>query len=202
MKSSNSSIINMAIRSFARLPGVGERSAQRIVLNLILQRETLLPNLLTQLDLLQQEIKTCEHCHNVDECSPCQICQDPSRNKKLLCVVEDVASLWALEKSGAYKGGYFVLGGALQAHKSEEFEQVKLPTLLALIQTNQVTEVILANSLTVEGQATSLYLKEEITQLGHNTKISTLAQGVPVGGEIDYLDKLTLQTAINLRRSF
>lgn len=197
----NSKVIAKAIYTLGRLPGIGERSAQRIVLTLIQQKDFLLSNLIKTLELLAQEIKVCHICNNIDEQSPCAICSSNTRNKKLLCVVEDVGSLWALEGSKAFMGTYFVLGSTVKAANSEDFEQSKLPQLLQIIRENKTEEVVLANSLTVEGQATSLYLREEIAAVNPNIKVSTLAQGVPVGGEIDYLDELTLQTAINLRRN-
>lgn len=193
-------IIKRAITTLSRLPGIGERSAQRMVFCLMQKKEPLLLPLIKQLDLLSQEIKTCEFCNNIDVSNPCNICSNETRNNKQICVVEDIASLWALEKSKAFSGVYFVLEGALKAN-NETLTGNKIPQLLNLINKRQVNEIIIATSLTIEGQTTALYLKEEINKLNSTIVVSTLAQGVPVGGEIDYLDELTLETAIKLRKN-
>lgn len=197
----NKHIINKTINTLSRLPGIGERSAQRIVFYLMQKKESLLSPLINHLDILLQEIKTCDLCNNIDISNPCNICSNFNRTHNQICIVEDIASLWALEKSKAYNGVYFILEGTLKFNNSNELEQKKIPKLLNLVTTNNITEIILATSLTVEGQTTALYIKEEIKNLNNNILVSTLAQGVPVGGEIDYLDELTLETAIKLRKS-
>jgi len=197
----NKHIIKRAISTLSRLPGIGERSAQRMIFFLMQKKEPLLLPLIKQLDLLSQEIKTCEFCNNIDTTNPCSICSNESRNHKQICVVEDIAALWALEKSKAFSGVYFILEGALKANNGQDLTNNKIPRLLNIIINNQVSEIIIATSLTIEGQTTALYIKEEIKKLSDAIIVSTLAQGVPVGGEIDYLDELTLETAIKLRKS-
>lgn len=210
----NNDIINKAIKTFARLPGIGEKSAQRIMFYLIKKKEAVFFPLINQLDILYNNTLNCQRCNNIyskqseeaylTSClNPdwCDICNDPLRVQQQICVVEDVSALWALEKSKAHRGIYFILDGVLNATNGSKLEQERIPQLLTLITNNKATEVILATSLTVEGQTTSFYIKEEIARLNLDLKITTLAQGVPVGGEIDYLDELTLGTAIKLRKS-
>jgi recombination protein RecR len=188
------------IQLLARLPGLGPRSARRAVLHLMQKREALMLPLAAAMVRAAESVTLCTTCGNLDTRNPCGICQDVTRDAKLLCVVEDVADLWALERSGAFKGRYHVLGGTLSAIDGRGPEQLNLGGLAARATTaaGGVEEVILALSATVDGQTTAHYISERLA--GSGVKISRLAHGVPVGGELDYLDDGTLTAALKARR--
>ncbi len=186
------------IRLFARLPGFGKRSARRVVLHLIKKKESLLVPLAQSIQNVIEHIRTCPVCGNLDSCSPCHICQDQRRDKTVLCVVQDVADLWAIERSAAFKGKYHVLGGLLSAIEGIGPDELRLPVLENRIRQQEVSEIILALPATVDGQTTGHYIIERFKKLP--VKISSLAQGIPVGGELDYLDDGTIQTALKARR--
>ena len=188
------------IQLLARLPGLGPRSARRAVLHLMQKREALMLPLAAAMVRAAESVTLCTTCGNLDTRNPCGICQDVTRDAKLLCVVEDVADLWALERSGAFKGRYHVLGGTLSAIDGRGPEQLNLGGLTARATTaaGGVEEVILALSATVDGQTTAHYISERLA--GSGVKISRLAHGVPVGGELDYLDDGTLTAALKARR--
>ncbi|MPZ10825.1 MAG: recombination protein RecR [Kiloniellaceae bacterium] len=188
------------IQLLARLPGLGPRSARRAVLHLMQKREALMLPLAAAMVRAAESVTLCTTCGNLDTRNPCGICQDVTRDAKLLCVVEDVADLWALERSGAFKGRYHVLGGTLSAIDGRGPEQLNLGGLAARATTapSGVEEVILALSATVDGQTTAHYISERLA--GSGVKISRLAHGVPVGGELDYLDDGTLTAALKARR--
>ena len=190
--------IDRLIELLARLPGLGPRSARRAVLHLIKKREALLLPLATALAAAAETIRACSRCGNLDTQDPCVICRDERRDPSLLCVVEEVADLWAIERSGAFGGRYHVLGGTLSALDGRGPEQLRVDDLVAGARAPEVREVILALSATVDGQTTSHYLSERLADLG--VTVSRLAHGVPVGGELDYLDDGTLTAALKARR--
>ena len=188
--------IERLIQLLSKLPGLGPRSARRAALALLKKRDTLLEPLADALREAADAILTCEVCGNLDTQSPCAICSDPRRDPHLLCVVEDVADLWALERAGVFRGRYHVLGGALSALDGITPERLNVTQLLERVKQN-VDEVILAMNATVEGQTTAHYLMD----LLGNMKVTRLAHGVPVGGELDYLDEGTLSAAFKARRA-
>ena len=190
--------IERLITLLARLPGLGPRSARRAALQLIKRRESLLEPLAKAMDDAARTIRTCAICGNVDTVDPCQICDDEARDKALVCVVEDVADLWALERTGAFRGRYHVLGGTLSAIDGVGPDELRIPGLVERAASAVVTEVILATNLTVEGQTTAHYITEKLTPSG--VTVTRLAHGVPVGGELDYLDDGTLTAALRARR--
>src|SRR3954451_3977767 len=189
--------IERLIQLLSKLPGLGPRSARRAALVLLKQRETLLEPLGAAMREAAAAIRNCEICGNLDTASPCSLCRDPRRDPVVLCVVEDVADLWALERAGVFKGKYPVLGGALSALDGITPEKLNVAPLLARVR-DGVDEVILAMNATVEGQTTVHYLMDMLAPL--NVKVTRLAHGVPVGGELDYLDEGTLSAAFKARR--
>jgi recombination protein RecR len=197
--------LDRLIQLLARLPGLGPRSARRAVLHLMKKREALMLPLAEAMARAAETVTLCSTCGNLDTRDPCGICQDPSRDARLLCVVEDVADLWALERSGAFKGRYHVLGGTLSAIDGRGPEQLNMGSLVARATggPGAVEEVILALSATVDGQTTAHYISERLAgggAAGSGVKVSRLAHGVPVGGELDYLDDGTLTAALKARR--
>ncbi len=195
--------IERLIHLLARLPGLGPRSARRAVLQMIKRPETLMLPLAAALRQAAENILTCATCGNLDTANPCAICRAPGRNAALICVVEEVADLWAIERSGAFKGLYHVLGGTLSALDGRGPEQLNIGSLIDRVERARgseapVVEVILALGTTVDGQTTAHYIAERLGDTG--VAISRLAQGVPVGGELDYLDDGTLSAALKARR--
>jgi recombination protein RecR len=190
--------IDRLIELLARLPGLGPRSARRAVLHLIKKREALLLPLATALAAAAEKIQSCSLCGNLDTRDPCVICRDGRRDPAIICVVEEVADLWAIERSGAFGGRYHVLGGTLSALDGRGPEQLRVDDLAARTRAPEVGEVILALSATVDGQTTSHYLSERLADAG--VSVTRLAHGVPVGGELDYLDDGTLTAALKARR--
>ena len=188
--------IERLIQLLSKLPGLGPRSARRAALALLKKRDTLLEPLADSLREAADAILSCEVCGNLDTQSPCAICSDPRRDSHLLCVVEDVADLWALERAGVFRGRYHVLGGALSALDGITPERLNVTQLLERVKRN-VDEVILAMNATVEGQTTAHYLMDLLGDM----KVTRLAHGVPVGGELDYLDEGTLSAAFKARRA-
>ena len=188
--------IERLIQLLSKLPGLGPRSARRAALALLKKRDTLLEPLADALREAADAILTCEVCGNLDTQSPCAICSDTRRDPHILCVVEDVADLWALERAGVFRGRYHVLGGALSALDGVTPERLNVATLLERVKGN-VDEVILAMNATVEGQTTAHYLMDILGDI----KVTRLAHGVPVGGELDYLDEGTLSAAFKARRA-
>ena len=182
----------------ARLPGLGPRSARRAVLWLVKNREQALPQLLEALDAVSQTLVECQICGNVDTHDPCGICADPRRDPKSLCVVEDVADVWALDRSRLFQGRYHVLGGKLSALDGVGPEDLNIASLMERVSGGEVDEVVLAMNATLEGQTTAHYLAERLEPLG--LRITQLAHGLPVGGELDYLDEGTLAQALRARR--
>jgi recombination protein RecR len=189
--------IERLIQLLAKLPGLGPRSARRAALTLLKKRDQLLGPLASAMRDAADAIKTCETCGNLDTTSPCSVCRDPRRDAHVLCVVEDVADLWALERAGVFRGRYHVLGGALSALDGVTPERLNVATLIDRVK-NGIDEVILAMNATVEGQTTAHYLMDTLAATG--ARVTRLAHGVPVGGELDYLDEGTLNAAFKARR--
>jgi recombination protein RecR len=190
--------IERLIQLLSKLPGLGPRSARRAALVLLKKREGLLEPLGAAMRDAAAAIRVCEVCGNLDTVTPCSLCRDPRRDASLLCVVEDVADLWALERAGVFRGKYHVLGGALSALDGITPERLNVASLIARAASG-VGEVILAMNATVEGQTTAHYLMDSLGPLG--VKVTRLAHGVPVGGELDYLDEGTLSAAFKARRA-
>ena len=184
--------------ALARLPGLGPRSARRAVLWLVKNRERALPDLLEALDAVSQTLVECEICGNVDTTNPCAICSDARRDAKSLCVVEDVADVWALDRARLFQGRYHVLGGKLSALDGIGPEDLNIAALLERVSSGEIDEVVLAMNATLEGQTTAHYLAERLEE--HKVRITQLAHGLPVGGELDYLDEGTLAQALRARR--
>jgi recombination protein RecR len=189
--------IERLIQLLSKLPGLGPRSARRAALVLLKKREQLLEPLAAAMRDAASAIRVCETCGNLDTVSPCSICRDPRRDSHILCVVEDVADLWALERASIFRGRYHVLGGALSALDGVTPEKLNVAALLNRVGAG-VDEVILAMNATVEGQTTAHYLMDALAASG--VKVTRLAHGVPVGGELDYLDEGTLSAAFRARR--
>lgn len=190
--------IERLIQLLARLPGLGSRSARKAALTLIKRRNDLLLPLTEALNLAAEKIVTCDLCGNIDTISPCTICEDERRDRSLIVVVEDVGDLWALERAGVVNARYHVLGGQLSPLDGIGPDQLNIPRLIERARPPEVDEVLLALNATVEGQSTAHYLREQLVQNG--VRVSVLQQGVPVGGELDYLDEGTLAAAIKARR--
>ncbi len=192
--------IERLIQLLARLPGLGPRSARRAALHLIRRREELLGPLSDALATARTTIKTCSTCGNVDTLDPCTVCRDPRRDPELLVVVETVGDLWALERAAALRARYHVLGGTLSPLDGVGPGDLNLSTLVERVAGGGVREVILAVNATVDGQTTAHYVTDMLSHLGVRT--TRLAHGVPVGGELDYLDEGTLSAALRSRTDF
>jgi recombination protein RecR len=192
--------IDALIHHFSKLPGLGPRSARRIVLQLIREREKKMRPLTDALARAMEEVRTCAACGNLDASDPCHICADPKRDPATICVVEEVGDLWAIERCNLYKGYYHVLGGTLSAIDDRGPDKLNIESLILRAANAEVKEVILATNATIEGQTTAHYLTSRLE--GYNVSISRLAQGIPVGGELDYLDDGTLGTALKARLPF
>lgn len=190
--------IDRLIQLLARLPGLGPRSARRAALHLIKRRTGLLEPLAQALAAAAESIRQCGVCGNVDTVEPCAICAEEKRDGTIICVVEDVADLWALERTAAFGGRYHVLGGTLSALDGRGPDELNIDALVRRARAETVTEIILATSATVEGQTTAHYLTDRLAECG--VVVSRLAHGVPVGGELDYLDDGTLSAALRARR--
>ncbi|MBK6465982.1 MAG: recombination protein RecR [Rhodobacter sp.] len=190
--------IEALIELMARLPGLGPRSARRAVLALLGKRGQLMAPLAQAMAQVALNAKDCRVCGNIGLEDLCPICADPARATGEICVVEDVADLWALERAGVFKGRYHVLGGTLSALDAVGPEELGIPRLVRRVAEDGITEVILALAATVDGQTTAHYLADAIAET--QTQVTTLAQGVPVGGELDYLDDGTIGAALRARR--
>ena len=184
--------------ALARLPGLGPRSARRAVLHLMKRRETALEPLLAALNTVAERLSTCSTCGNVDTSDPCAICRDPRRDERSLCVVEEVSDLWALDRSRLFPGRYHVLGGRLSALDGVRPEDLQIDTLVRRVSAGGIDEIVLAMNATLEGQTTAHYLAERLEKFP--VRLTQLAHGLPVGGELDYLDEGTLAQALRARR--
>ena len=189
--------IDALINLMARLPGLGPRSARRAVLHLIKKRGQLLNPLAEALTIVGATARECLNCGNIGTSDLCGICESEKRNVGQICVVEDVADLWAMERSGVFKGRYHVLGGTLSALDDIGPDELRIPKLRDRITTEHITEVILALGATIDGQTTAHYIADEL----RGVQVTTLAQGVPVGGELDYLDDGTITAALNASKA-
>lgn len=192
--------LQQLITYLARLPGLGPRSGRRCALYLMKHQEQLMIPLTEALSQAAAALQTCTVCYNLDTSQPCNICADPQRDPRILCVVEDIDDLWALERSQIFHGRYFVLGGVLSALEGVGPEELHIPQLAAHIQAQGVTEVILGLSATVDGQTTAHMITAALRAL--KVQVTALAHGIPVGGELDYLDDGTLAAAFRTRRDF
>ncbi len=190
--------IDQAIQVFARLPGLGPRSARRLVLHLLKRRETLLAPLIAVLSGLENGVCVCRECGTLDSANPCGICADQGRDHGLICVVEGVSDLWALERTRAFRGVYHVLGGTLSALEGVGPDDLSISALVVRACLPGVREIILALNATIDGQTTAHVVTDRLA--GTGVAVSRLAQGVPLGGELDYLDDGTLTAALKARR--
>jgi recombination protein RecR len=186
------------IALLSKLPGLGPRSARRAALHLIKQRETLLRRLAVALTEAADQVQKCSACGNLDAADPCWICAASERDDRQICVVEDVDDLWALERSGMFRGRYHVLGGTLSAIDGYGPQDLGIDRLIARVDSSAVGEVILATSATVDGQTTAHYIADRLAATG--VSVTRLAHGLPVGGELNYLDDGTLGAAFEARR--
>ena len=186
--------------ALARLPGLGPRSARRAVLWLVKRRETSLRQLVAALAEVQDKLVECATCGNVDTTDPCGVCTDPRRDQRSLCVVEEVADLWALDRARLFTGRYHVLGGRLSALDGVGPEALRVEELIARVVDTDVREVILALPATVDGQTTAHYLADRLSGAANAISVTMLARGVPVGGELDWLDDGTIAQALRARR--
>lgn len=190
--------IDALTQALAKLPGLGPRSARRAVLHLLKKRQTALEPLRRALDSVAERLTGCSICGNVDTSDPCSICADPRRDPRSLCVVEEVADLWALDRSRLFPGRFHVLGGRLSALDGVRPEDLSIDALLRRIEVGGIDEVVLAMNATLEGQTTAHYIAERIERFP--VRVTQLAHGLPVGGELDYLDEGTLAQALRARR--
>jgi recombination protein RecR len=190
--------IERLIQLLARLPGLGPRSARKAALTLLKRKADLLEPLAAALGEAASRLVTCPECGSIDSVAPCTICRDPARDRSLIVVVEEIGDLWALERAGVVKGLYHVLGGRLSPLDGIGPDQLNIPMLIERA-VPPVTEVLLALNATVDGQSTAHFLRSELARTG--VKVSALQQGVPVGGELDYLDEGTLMAAFRARRT-
>jgi len=199
-KASYGSELDQLIQLLSKLPGFGPRSARRAALQLIKRKDTLMRPLSTALAEVAEHVNPCSTCGNLDTSDPCHICDNPGRDHSSICVIEDVADLWALERSGSYRGSYHVIGGTLSALDGVGPDDLNISSLVERVRTGDITEVIIATNATVDGQTTAHYITDRLKDTA--AMISRLAHGVPVGGELDYLDDGTLTAALKSRRPF
>ncbi|MEM9434286.1 MAG: recombination mediator RecR [Pseudomonadota bacterium] len=198
MKNSTDDIESL-IEMMARLPGLGPRSARRAVLHMIKKRTTYMVPLSDRLQQVASSARECLNCGNICVSDICDICEDPRRATGEICVVEDVADLWAMERGQVFKGRYHVLGGTLSALDAIGPEELGIPRLLDRVETEQISEIILALNATIDGQTTAHYIAEQLDT--KDVKVTSLAQGVPIGGELDYLDDGTISAALKARKA-
>lgn len=190
--------IEKLTKIIAKLPALGTRSARRIVLQLLKKKETALLPLITALQEVADNVKKCPICGNFDTQEPCSVCQDTTRDKETVCVVQDVADLWAMERVGLYRGQYHVLGGILSALDGVTPDDLNVEGLFARLHSGVIKEVILALPATIDGQITAHYLLSRLKEFP--VKVTTLAQGIPLGAELDYMDDGTIQLALSARK--
>lgn len=191
--------IEKLVKLVSKLPSLGTRSARRIVLQLLKKKETLFLPLIEAMQQVAENIKTCEICGNYDTTSPCSVCSSQVRENYILCVVQDVADLWAMERVSFFKGKYHVLGGILSAIDGITPEDLNIEPMLKRIDNEGIKEIILALPATVDGQITANYINSRLKNR-EDIKVSTLAQGIPMGAELDYMDEGTIQLALNARK--
>ena len=190
--------IEKLIKLVPKLPALGTRSSRRIVLQLLKKRESLFLPLIDAMQQVAANVKTCDICGNYDTESPCSICSSQSREDGVVCVVQDVADLWAMERVSMFKGKYHVLGGILSALDGISAEDLNIDKLFSRIEKENIKEIILALPATIDGQITTNYLLQQLKN--YDIKVTTLAQGIPMGAELDYMDEGTIQLALNSRK--
>ncbi|RZI47163.1 recombination protein RecR [Rickettsiales endosymbiont of Peranema trichophorum] len=193
-------VLEELISMISKLPGLGPRSARRIVLHLVKKPQLLMLPLAAQLESVANSIKTCEICNNVDVASPCAICTSTSRDGSVVCVVETISDLWALERGKLFNGKYHILGGTLSAIAGRSPETLSIEQLKARVGEGTVSEVIVATNATLEGQTTGYYIVEMLSEF--QVKITRLASGIPIGAELDYIDDGTINLALKMRQKF
>lgn len=192
--------IEKLIYLLSKLPGLGKRSARRAVLHMVNNKDALMIPLAETIESASKSIKICDECGNIDSINPCNICIDPKRSEEQICVIEEVSDLWAIERSNMFRGTYHVLGGTLSAIDGRGPDDLNIEKLLQKATNENLREIIMATNATVEGQTTAHYLTERLKHL--NLEISQIAHGIPIGGELEYLDDGTLATALKARRAF
>lgn len=197
--SGNNQEIDALITLLAKLPGMGPRSARRAVLHMIKKRALLLTPLADAMFAVAATAQECLICGNIGTRDRCDVCEDQRRSNGQICVVEDVSDLWAMERTKVFKGRYHVLGGSLSALDGVGPEELRIPSLISRVLAEEVSEVILALNATVDGQTTAYYIADQLEDAG--VVLTSLAQGVPIGGELDYLDDGTISAALNARKS-
>ena len=193
--------IERLIQLLGKLPGLGPRSARRAALMMLKRRDAIMAPLAEAIEAAAAATKSCTVCGNLDTQDPCSLCCDPGRERRAICVVEDVADLWALERSAAFRGRYHVLGGTLSAFEGTGPEDLAIDRLVARARDPDVEEIILALNATVEGQTTAHFIADQLAAARTGVTVTHLAHGVPMGGELDYLDDGTLTAALRARRS-
>ena len=196
MDNSRTKEIEILIDLMAKLPGLGPRSARRAVLHLIRKKSTLFNPLSKQMAKVFEQARECLNCGNIGTSEMCEICENQKRMNGQICIVEDVSDLWAMERTSVFKGRYHVLGGTLSALDGIGPNELKIPKLIKRLDSEEVNEVILALNATLEGQTTAHYIAEQIE---NKVSVTSLARGVPMGGELDYLDEGTISAALNAR---
>ena len=189
--------LDQLIKRLSRLPGLGPRSARRAALHLLKNKQSMMVPLAMEMQAVAQSVKTCLICGNLDLTDHCQICSDHKRDETRLCVIEDVSDLWAMERAGVFSGRYHVLGGTLSALEGRRPSDLGIDQLIQRVKTGQISELILATSATVDGQTTAHYIAERF--IGTDVSITRLAHGLPVGGELNFLDEGTLAQAMRAR---
>lgn len=193
-------LLDQLIKAFSKLPGLGPRSGRRVALHLLKNKRQSMLDLADLIKLVAEEIKACLECGNLDVKSPCSICESNLRDRELICVVEDVSDLWAIERGNIFKGTYHVLGGTLSAIDGRTPDKLNLSTLVHRVANNNVREVIIATNSTLEGQTTGFYISDLLKPF--NIKSTRLAHGIPMGAELDYLDEGTLSHALKMRLDY
>ena len=191
--------IDKLINDISKLPGLGRRSAQRIALFLLKNKDKNLSPLIESLNSSYKKITECDDCGNIDMNNPCYICSNNSRDRSTICIVEDVSDLWTFEKTSFYRGLFHILGGSLSAIQGIGTDELKIQNLLQRVEKNDVKEIILALSTTMEGQTTSFVIADKLEKF-KKIKVTRLAQGIPMGGEVHYLDENTLNAAFQSRK--
>lgn len=190
--------IEKLTKIIAKLPALGSRSARRIVLQLLKKKETTMLPLIAALQEVADNVKKCPVCGNFDTAEPCSVCQDSARDRETVCVVQDVADLWAMERVGLYRGQYHVLGGILSALDGVTPDDLNIEGLFSRLSDGTIKEIILALPATIDGQITAHYLLSKLKEFP--VKVTTLAQGIPLGAELDYMDDGTIQLALSARK--
>ena len=197
----NNKTLGRLIHLFSRFPSLGERTAKRIVLHLVQNKETLLTQITQALINANNVLKECIICKNIDDQEKCSICSDPKRERKIVCIVESIIDLWTIEEANFYKGLYHVLGGTLSTSNSGNSQGININSLIDRIEKEDIKEIIIATNATLDGQTTAFAITERLRPYSA-IRITRFAHGIPIGGELKYLDEVTLSTAFNSRQNF